>query len=308
MNDVSTTTAANGTGTGNGADKRKQLLAIACILAAGTLWGCLGLFNRGLSALGIAPTTIVLLRNFGACAILAVFFLCRDRSIFRIRLRHLPIFLCSGLISILCFTICYFYSQQVSSLAVAAILLYTAPAFVVVFSALIWKDKITKRKLAALIIAFLGCCFVAGILNGSLAVSRLGLIVGIGSGLFYSSYTIFGRFALKHYQPFTVTFYTFLIAGIGSLFLVDYGDVVRTVHDGHAVLLALGLMLLGTVFPYILYTKGLSDLGDSGKASILASIEPVVAAIVGIIAFGEPMTVGVALGLLCILTSVYILR
>ncbi len=307
MNDVSTT-AANSSSTGNGADKRKQLLAIACILAAGTLWGCLGLFNRGLSALGIAPTTIVLLRNFGACAILAVFFLCRDRSIFRIRLRHLPIFLCSGLISILCFTICYFYSQQVSSLAVAAILLYTAPAFVVVFSALIWKDKITKRKLAALIIAFLGCCFVAGILNGSLAVSRLGLIVGIGSGLFYSSYTIFGRFALKHYQPFTVTFYTFLIAGIGSLFLVDYGDVVRTVHDGRAVLLALGLMLLGTVFPYILYTKGLSDLGDSGKASILASIEPVVAAIVGIIAFGEPMTVGVALGLLCILTSVYILR
>ncbi len=301
MNDMST---ANATGT----DKRKQILAIACILAAGTLWGCLGLFNRGLSALGIAPTTIVLLRNLGACAILAVFFLCRDRRIFRIRLRHLPIFLCSGLISILCFTICYFYSQQVSSLAVAAILLYTAPAFVVVFSALIWKDKITKRKLAALIIAFLGCCFVAGILNGSLAVSRLGLIVGIGSGLFYSSYTIFGRFALKHYQPFTVTFYTFLIAGIGSLFLVDYGDVVRTVHDGRAVLLALGLMLLGTVFPYILYTKGLSDLGDSGKASILASIEPVVAAIVGILAFGEPMTVGVALGLLCILTSVYILR
>ena len=301
MNDMST---ANATGT----DKRKQIIAIACILAAGTLWGCLGLFNRGLSALGIAPTTIVLLRNFGACAILAVFFLCRDRSIFRIHLRHLPIFLCSGLISILCFTICYFYSQQVSSLAVAAILLYTAPAFVVVFSALIWKDKITKRKLAALIIAFLGCCFVAGILNGSLAVSRLGLIVGIGSGLFYSSYTIFGRFALKHYQPFTVTFYTFLIAGIGSLFLVDYGDVVRTVHDGRAVLLALGLMLLGTVFPYILYTKGLSDLGDSGKASILASIEPVVAAIVGILAFGEPMTVGVALGLLCILTSVYILR
>ena len=89
---------------------------------------------------------------------------------------------------------------------------------------------------------------------------------------------------------------------------MDYGDVVRTVHDGHAVLLALGLMLFATVFPYILYTKGLSDLGDSGKASILASIEPVVAAIVGILAFGEPMTVGVALGLLCILTSVYILR
>ena len=111
----------------------------------------------------------------------------------------------------------YKRQQQVSSLAVAAILLYTAPTFVVILSALLWKERITKRKLAALVLAFLGCCFVAGILNGALTLTPEGLLLGIGSGLFYSSYTIFGRFALKHYQPFTVTFYTFLIAGIGSL-------------------------------------------------------------------------------------------
>ena len=103
--------------------------AMVCILIAGSLWGCLGLFNRHLSALGIAPETVVMLRNLGACLILGLIFLVYDRSIFRIRLRHLPIFLCSGLISILFFTLCYFRSQQVSSLAVAAILLYTAPTF-----------------------------------------------------------------------------------------------------------------------------------------------------------------------------------
>lgn len=106
--------------------------AMVCILIAGSLWGCLGLFNRHLSALGIAPETVVMLRNLGACLILGLIFLVYDRSIFRIRLRHLPIFLCSGLISILFFTLCYFRSQQVSSLAVAAILLYTAPTFVVI--------------------------------------------------------------------------------------------------------------------------------------------------------------------------------
>lgn len=75
--------------------------AMVCILIAGSLWGCLGLFNRHLSALGIAPETVVMLRNLGACLILGLIFLVYDRSIFRIRLRHLPIFLCSGLISIL---------------------------------------------------------------------------------------------------------------------------------------------------------------------------------------------------------------
>lgn len=253
--------------------------AMVCILIAGSLWGCLGLFNRHLSALGIAPETVVMLRNLGACLILGLIFLVYDRSIFRIRLRHLPIFLCSGLISILFFTLCYFRSQQVSSLAVAA-----------------------------LVLAFLGCCFVAGILNGALTLTPEGLLLGIGSGLFYSSYTIFGRFALKHYQPFTVTFYTFLIAGIGSLFMTSPGDLSTTFHSPMGILLSLGLMVVGTVIPYLLYTKGLSDLGDSGKASILASVEPVVASLVGIAAFGEPMTLGVVLGLVCILASVYILR
>ena len=138
--------------------------AMVCILIAGSLWGCLGLFNRHLSALGIAPETVVMLRNLGACLILGLIFLVYDRSIFRIRLRHLPIFLCSGLISILFFTLCYFRSQQVSSLAVAAILLYTAPTFVVILSALLWKERITKRKLAALVLAFLATSVYFGLM------------------------------------------------------------------------------------------------------------------------------------------------
>ena len=69
----------------------------------------------------------------------------------------------------------------------------------------------------------------------------------------------------------------------------------------------LGLIAVSTALPYIFYTKGLAEV-DSGKASILASIEPVVAALVGILAFGEPFTITVLLGLGCILFSVYILR
>lgn len=90
--------------------------------------------------------------------------------------------------------------------------------------------------------------------------------------------------------------------------MMSPGDLRTTFHSPMGILLSLGLMVVGTVIPYLLYTKGLSDLGDSGKASILASVEPVVASLVGIAAFGEPMTLGVVLGLVCILASVYILR
>lgn len=284
-------------------------LAMLCIMAAGAMWGCIGLFNRGISAMNISATSVVLIRNLGACVLLAILFLIADRSVFRIKLRHLPMFLATGLVSILFFTLCYFRSQQVSSLAVSAILLYTAPTFVVILSTFIFKDKFTKKKLAALVIAFLGCTFVTGIWSGGgLDISVEGLLLGLGSGFFYATYSIFGRFALHHYQPFTVTFYTFLVAGLGSLFLMNVQDLAAIAASPKAILLSLGLMIFATVLPYLLYTKGLNDLGDSGKASILASVEPVVASIVGILAFGEPMTTGVVLGLACILISVYILR
>lgn len=288
--------------------RKSNYLAMLCVMAAASMWGCIGLFNRTLSALDIAASSIVMVRNIGACILLGLLFLITDRTVFRMNIRHIPYFLGTGLVSILLFTLCYFRTQQLCSLSIAAILLYTAPAFVVIFSAILFKDPITKKKLLALAIAFLGCTFVSGIWNGEQALSPSGLLMGLGSGLFYALYSIFGRYALVHYKPFTVTFYTFLVAGIGSAVLTKPEDLATIAASPRAIVMCLCLMVFSTVLPYLLYTKGLNDLGDSGKASILASIEPVVASLVGILAFGEPLTLGVVLGLACILISIYILR
>lgn len=285
----------------------KRYLSYFYILLGGTLWGLIGLFNRNLSAGGFSSFSIVLVRNMGSLLVLGLVFLIFDRSIFRINLKHLPYFLGTGVVSILFFTLCYFTCQQLCSLATAAILLYTAPTFVVILSALLWKDKITKRRIAALVITFLGCTFVTGVWSGNLSVTLLGFLLGIGSGFFYGLYSIFGRYALEHYKPLTVTFYTFVFAGISSLFLIRPAELAVGFSQPNMLLLILGLIVVSTVLPYIFYTKGLAAV-DSGKASILASVEPVVAAIVGIAAFGEPMNIMVLLGLACILVSVYILR
>lgn len=285
----------------------KRYLSYFYILLAGTLWGVIGLFNRSLTAGGFSSFSIVLVRNLGSLILLGLIFLIFDRSIFRINPKHLPYFLGTGIVSILLFTLCYFTCQQICSLATAAILLYTAPTFVVILSTILWKDKITKRKIAALIITFLGCTFVTGVWSGDFTVTLIGFLLGIGSGFFYGLYSIFARYALEHYKPLTVTLYTFVFAGISSLFVIRPTELATGFSQPKMVVLILGLIVISTVLPYIFYTKGLAAV-DSGKASILASIEPVVAAIVGIAAFGEPMNIMVLLGLACILLSVYILR
>lgn len=286
----------------------KKYLPHISILAAGILWGMIGLFNRHLVAGGFTPQTIVQVRNFGGFLLMTLLFLLMDRSIFRIKIRHLPIFIGTGVVSGVLFTLCYFSCQTQCSLAVSAILLYTAPAFVMLMSALFFREPITKRKLLALAAAFLGCIAVSGIFSGGLSVTAGGLLMGIGSAFFYALYSIFARLALTHYQPLTVTYYTFVCAGLASLFVENPMTAFTLLTSSPAIpLLALGLVLLCTVAPFVLYTKGLAQV-ESGKASILASIEPVAAAVAGIIAFGEPLSAGVLLGLGCILLSVYILR
>ena len=285
----------------------KKYLPHGCVLSAGILWGLIGIFSRNLAAAGLSPQSIVLVRNLGGLALLAVLFLLRDRSVFRIRLKHLPIFFGTGIVSLLLFMLCYFSCQRMCSLAVAGALLYTSPAFVVILSAILWKEKLTKKKLAALCAAVLGCSFVTGLWSGNQTVTLVGALFGVGSGLFYGLYSIFGRYALKHYSSYTVTFYTFLFAGIGSLCLMRPGELAQGFAMSGTLWIALGLVIFSTVLPFLLYTRGLAGL-DSGKAAILACIEPVTSALVGVLVFGEPTGVSVVLGLVCILSSVYILR
>lgn len=144
----------------------KKYASYACILAAAACWGCIGLFNRPMLNAGIAPENLVVIRNLGGLAVLALFFLCTDRSVFKMKAKHLPIFIATGIISVVLFTLCYFNAQKLCSLSVSAILLYTAPAMVVLMSALVFKEKITGKKLLALALALLGCALVTGVFTG----------------------------------------------------------------------------------------------------------------------------------------------
>ncbi len=281
--------------------------ACVSILAAAVLWGMIGLWNRKLMAGGFTPTDIVVVRNFGGMLVLAAVFAVKDRSVFAVKRAHLKYFFGTGVVSVLLFTVCYFSCQKICSLAVASILLYTAPSFVVVLSALLWKEPVTGRKLLALALTMVGCALVCGVFAGDLTVTAAGVLLGLGAGFFYSLYSIFGRYALAHYGPMTVTVWTFLFAGPASLALLRPARLAAALAAPGQWLLSLGLVVFSTVAPYILYTRGLARV-ESGRASIIASLEPVAATLVGVLAFGEALSPPALAGILCVLAGVYILR
>lgn len=289
-----------------GSTKSAKGGAYASILLAAALWGIIGLWNRRLMAGGLSPTGIVTVRNFGGMALLCAVFAVKDRSVFRVKREHLKYFFGTGIISVVLFTICYFSCQQICSLAIASILLYTAPSFVVLLSALLWKEPIDLRKILALLLTLVGCSMVCGLFSGDVTMTLTGFFLGLGAGFFYALYSIFGRYALDHYSSMTVTVWTFLFAGPASLLLLRPADISAMGSDPTMPITAVCLVVFSTVLPYLFYTSGLAKV-ESGKASIMASLEPVVASLVGVIAFGEPMTAMTAIGIFCVLGGVAIL-
>lgn len=286
-------------------ERKKSGGACACILAAAALWGVIGLWNRRLLASGLSPTTIVTVRNLGGMLLLSAIFAVKDRNVFRVRREHLKYFFGTGVISVVLFTACYFSCQKICSLAVASVLLYTAPSFVVILSAILWREPVTGKKLTALGLTLVGCACVCGVFSQDLTVTGTGILLGLGAGFFYALYSIFGRYALAHYDSMTVTVWTFLFAGPASLVFLRPAELAALTPS--AWLTAAGLVVFSTVLPYILYTKGLSQV-ESGRASIMASLEPVVASLAGVLVFGEPMGLLTAAGIALVLAGVIILR
>ena len=279
--------------------------AAFCILLAGILWGTMGLFVRRYHACGLDAIDIVAVRAFTTTLCMTVFFVCYDRKLFRIKIKDIWCFLGTGLLSILFFNYCYFKTIQLTSMSVAAVLLYTAPAMVMILSRILFKENFTGIRLLSLVLTFVGCILVTGVIGDAQSLNAGGIMTGLGAGLGYALYSIFSRYALeKGYHAFTISFYTFLITSAGTLPLVSVVNILDVCTSNLPVaLFSVAFGLVSTVLPYVLYTLGLRKT-ENGTASILASVEPVVATLLGVVCCNETITVGGLAGVVLILTAI----
>ena len=290
-------------------EKNRRNFGPALIILAGCFWGSMGIFVRHLSGFGFSPIQIVAIRITVAALAFSLVLLVKDRSGFRIALRDLPLFLGLGFGSILFFTVCYFSAITIMPLSTAAILLYTSPIWIMLMSVLFFREKLNRVKLAALALAFAGCVLVSGISGEGLTPA--GLLLGLGSGIGYGLYSILGTVALRKYSPYTVTTYTFLFAAAGSWLVCGPADMIPkfSAAPGPAGLILFCCLtgLVTAVIPFLSYTLGLRTV-EASRAGILATIEPLVATLVGIVVFSEPLTPLSGLGIVLILAAVILLN
>ncbi|MBR0599443.1 DMT family transporter [Sinanaerobacter chloroacetimidivorans] len=277
------------------------------IILAAFCWGLIGVFTRQLTAAGFSFVEIASSRSVITAVCLFSYLLLTDREKLKIKRKDSWIFLCMGGFGIVLNNVCYFNTIELITLSAASIIIYTAPYMVIVMSVLVFKEKITLQKMSALLIAFTGCIMTVGVTNSG-EVSIMGITSGLGSAFGYALYSIFGRIALQKYHPFTVTAYTFAVAGIALAPASDMGNMFMLLSESavnFSNLLVLGIFL--TLVPYVCYTKGLEEI-EASRASIIAFVEPLTAAAAGMVVYGEMLSLMKILGMGFIFFSLVILN
>ena len=298
-------------------NKRSTASALMVIVSA-ILWGLYGSFVTVLTSMGLSGNALVFLRTLATSLPVGVLMLLTDRKAFKVRPADVPLFFANGLFSLLFFTFCYTNAIKVTKIATAAALLYTAPAIVMVLSALLFGERLHARKVICCLLAVVGCAFASG-LGGELFAGAAasagapftlaGLLLGLGAGLGYALYSIFSRMILNRgYSVYTNVFYSFGIAMFGFLALsCAEGSAGQVFESPARTALALLCGLLTGSLAYVLYTAGMKGM-ETSRAAQLTTIEPVTAAILGSALFHQPLSVWEIAGIIMVVGSVILMN
>ena len=284
--------------------KGGRLLGALAVAAAACTWGTLGYFAKILYSRGVSFESLVAVRaSVGWVAVICFVLAVGGVRELRVERRDLALLVPLGLVGIGLFYLLYFYTVRESTVGTAAILLYSSPAFVVVLAWLFLREALSVVKIAALLLTGSGIFLVVGAYDpANLEVSPKILLTGLLSGLAYGLYSIFGRPVAARLSPAVVLSYALAFGSVLIMVaaLPTLGTLAGLSASSYALLLMLAVV--HTTLAFALYTYGIRHLG-AGRAAIIATIEPVVAGVTGVLLLSEALTAPKILGALLVLAG-----
>jgi DME family drug/metabolite transporter len=277
------------------------------VLLAAALWGMFGVVARVALRDGVPPIDIALWRTLIATACFAAHVLVRQA---RGRSRRggapqsqaaprparsaspwprpndlpgLVLFALMGIAALYAFLP---LAVEAGGATLAAVLLYTAPAWVALFSALLLGERITGRKLTALALTLAGIAGIALAGEGAMRPTRAALGWGLASGLSYASLYLFGKHYFARYAPPVVFLYALPVA---AAVLLPFASFAVVPAAAAGALIVLGVAC--TYLPYLAYGAALARL-EATRAATIATVEPVVAAALAYLFWDERLPLG----------------
>jgi len=199
----------------------------------------------------------------------------------------------------------YFSALHFIPASTNALLLYTFPVVVTLLAALLFREALGWIKLAACSLAFLGTLLVV---EAQLhAAAPIGIVLGLGSAVFYSGYILYGSRLLPGLPPVSATATIMTAAAVvWSIFAAATGQLEVAWTIPRVALIA-SFAVLGTTIPVLTFILGLRLVGPS-RAAILSTFEPASTVLLAVIILGELASPLQYLGGALIIASVLVLE
>ncbi len=288
--------------------KKSSRIAELAVLGAGIAWGVIALFIKPLAAIGLTSMQITGVRLITGALVMLPVMIVKHPEKLKIRWKDIWLFFLTGTVCTVLYASLYIYATVHGETSVAIVLLYTSPVFVVLMSAIFFKNRISKAKAIAIILTVAGCTLVSGILHGVKHITPLVIITGIGSGFFYALYTIMAQVAMRKYESLTVTTYTLVFAMLGIIPICSLPSTFRMVPAYPEILVrGFGIGICCMFLPVFLFNWGLESI-DAAKAAVLVALEPVVGVVIGMTVFKESHDIFKIIGIIMVIAAIIIVN
>jgi drug/metabolite transporter (DMT)-like permease len=277
----------------------------AVVLAA-MLWAIGGTASKSLFNQDISPFFLVKMRLLLSFLILALAIFLYDKRLLFISRQDIFYFAALGTFGMAFCQVSYLCAIMLTSVATGIFLQYLSPIFIASYETVWEKTPLGLTRGAAVLFSALGGLLIMIGSGDSGNINILGLGVGLLSAVAFSINTVYGRRAVRKYNPVTGITYSFGFGALSCwLFLPDimlFSEITAGIWG-----MIFYIAVFSTVAPFLLYFVGVRFLAPT-NASTTACLEPVIAAVAAYLALGETMSTIQILGGAFVIAAVLLLQ
>ncbi len=288
--------------------RRQRLIGYGLAAAAACLWATGAVTAKWMfTALSFQVDPLVLsgARAVTAFLVTLLYLVMFRRAPLRTSPRNLPFLIAFGVLGLAAVHFSYFKTISLTDVATAILLEYLAPILVLLVSVAFLGERFTWALPAGVALSVAGTALMVGAVGGAgLTVTPEGLAWGLASAVFFTVYTVMGKYASPRFSPWTLLVYGLGAASVFWMAVMGGPGRIIGVMATPTGLLAVGYVaVFSTVLPFAAFLKALHYI-DATKASVTATLEPAVAGVLAFALLGESLGAVQLIGGLLVLAAI----
>lgn len=284
--------------------KKDNLSSKMSLAGAMVVFGTIGLFVRNIN---MPSSIIAFIRGAIGAAFLVIFCFVTGKKFAFNKVKAKLLLLCLSGAAIGVNWIFLFEAYRYTTVATATLCYYMAPIFVIVMSSLIYKEKLTAKKICCTLVALAGMIFVSGVAEtgiGNVAEMK-GVILGVLAAVFYSSVVLMNK-SLGSVPAYDKTIVQLIGAAVVILpYCLATVNVADISLDKKSVVMLLVVSIVHTGISYTAYFGSMKNL-QSQTIAIMSYIDPIVAVVLSALVLKETMSPLSIMGAVMILSATFL--